>query len=146
MPVTEADLKVDLSLAEIGAQLPLLSLVTPINVPEARTAFIAGEDPVFLYRELPDLDAIANQLDAVDPTSADDPTVSHLAEGLSKELRLRIELLRHMRNDELCRHIERARVRLQLAHDQREQARLAAAVRAHDPDLFAAMDREGNVG
>jgi uncharacterized protein (TIGR02421 family) len=113
LPVTEADLKVDLTLAEIGGQLPLLSLVTPINVPEARTAFIAGEDPVFLYRELPDLAAIATQLDAVDPTSTDDPTVAHLAEGLVKELRLRLELLRNRNTEqaffvavELFGHVE----------------------------------------
>jgi uncharacterized protein (TIGR02421 family) len=113
MAVTEADLKVDLELAEIAGRLPLLSLVTPVNVPQARKAFIAGEEPQFLYRELPDLDAIAASLDAVDPTAADDPTVASLAEGLVKELRLRLELLRNRNTDqaffvavELFGHVE----------------------------------------
>ena len=113
MPVSESDLKLDLALAEIAGQLPLLSLVTPINVPEARTAFIAGEEPIFLYRELPDLGAIAAQLEAVDPSSAGDPTVAHMAEGLVKELRLRLELLRNRNTEqaffvavELFGHVE----------------------------------------
>ena len=113
MGVTEADLRVDLELAEIAGLLPLLTLVTPVNVPAARSAFFAGEEPTFLYRELPDLDAIAARLDAVDPTSPADPTVAHLAEGLVRELRLRLELLRNRNTDqaffvavELFGHVE----------------------------------------
>lgn len=113
MSVSELDLKVDRQLAEIAGQLPLLSLVTPINVPEAREAFFAGDDPVFIYRDLPDLDAIAALLDQVDPTSPGDATVAHLAEALVKELRLRLELLRNRDTDqalfvavELFGHVE----------------------------------------
>ena len=113
MPVTERDLKVDRELAEIAGQLPLLSLITPINVPEARRAFFAGDEPVFVYRDLPDLDEISNRLDRTDPTTPDDATVSHLAEGLIKELKLRLEFLRHRDTDqalfiavELFGHVE----------------------------------------
>lgn len=113
MAVTEEDLKVDRELAQIGGLLPLLSLITPVNVSAARKAFFAGDDPVFLYRDLPDLDAIAARLDQVDPSSPEDATVSHLAEGLVKELRLRLELLRNRNTDhaffvaiELFGHVE----------------------------------------
>ena len=113
MPVTERDLQVDRELAEIAGQLPLLSLITPINVPEARKQFLAGEEPLFKYRELPDLGEISARLDRVDPTAAEDPTVSHLAVGLIRELRLRLELLRHRNTEqaffvavELFGHVE----------------------------------------
>jgi hypothetical protein len=56
------------------------------------------------------------------------------------------QFLRDVSDDELRRHVETARVRLQLTEDQREEARLAAAVRADDAGLLAAIDREGSVG
>jgi uncharacterized protein (TIGR02421 family) len=95
VPLTERDLQVDRELVEVTAQIPLLSLITPTNVREARRAFFAGEDPVFTYQELPDLSDVSRRLEQIDPTVPDDPTVSHLAEGLIKELRLRLELLRN---------------------------------------------------
>jgi uncharacterized protein (TIGR02421 family) len=113
VPVSERDLKVDRELAEIAGSLPLLSLITPTNVPEARKAFFAGEAPSFVYRDLPDLDEISSRLDRIDPTIPDDATVSHLAEGLRKELKLRLELLRNRDTDqaffaavELFGHVE----------------------------------------
>ncbi|HEY3427795.1 MAG TPA: tyrosine/phenylalanine carboxypeptidase domain-containing protein [Acidimicrobiia bacterium] len=113
MPVSERDLMVDRELADVAGLLPLLSLITPTNVPEARKAFFAGESPVFVYRDLPDLAAISSRLDRIDPTTPDDATVSHLAEGLKKELKLRLELLRNRDTDqaffvavELFGHVE----------------------------------------
>lgn len=95
MPVTERDLAVDKELSEIAGELPLLGLITPVNVPTARRAFFAGDEPTFAYRDLPDLDAISNRLDKVDLSAPNDATVAHLAEAFAKELRLRLELLRN---------------------------------------------------
>ncbi len=113
MSVTERDLQVDRELVEVAAQMPLLGLITPTNAAEARKAFFAGDEPVFKYRELPDLGEIAAQLDKIDPSTPNDPTVAHLAEGLVKELRLRLELLRNRDTDqaffvamELFGHVE----------------------------------------
>lgn len=95
MPVTENDLAVDKELTEIAGELPLLALITPVNVPVARRAFFAGDEPTFAYRELPDLDAISNRLDKIDISAADDATVAHLSEAFARELKLRLELLRN---------------------------------------------------
>jgi uncharacterized protein (TIGR02421 family) len=95
VPVTERDLKVDRELVEVAAQIPLLRFITPTNVRDARRAFFAGDEPAFDYQELPDLSDVAYRLDQIDPSVPDDPTVAHLAEGLLRELRLRLELLRN---------------------------------------------------
>jgi hypothetical protein len=56
-----------------------------------------------------------------------------------------IHFLRDVRDDQLGRHVEAAGIGLQLAEDQRQQARLTAAVRADDADLLTAIDRERRV-
>jgi hypothetical protein len=43
MAVTENDLALDRELAEICGLIPLLRLLTPTNVPEARDRFFAGD-------------------------------------------------------------------------------------------------------
>lgn len=93
MPVSDADLALDHKLSELSGQLPLLRLVTPTNVPEARAAFLAGDEPVFDYRALPDLAQLGQALDGVSSEEANDPTIAHMAEGLIRELKLKVELL-----------------------------------------------------
>jgi uncharacterized protein (TIGR02421 family) len=93
MPVSESDLALDHRLSEICGLLPLLSLVTPVNVTEAQQRFFDGEEPAFAYRDLPDLSAIEDELDDLSSEDADDPVIAHMAEGLLRELRLRLELL-----------------------------------------------------
>lgn len=95
MPVGEGDLAVDRRLAEISGNVPFLRLVTPINVTEARAAFLGGDEqePEFVYRPLPDLAEASRQLDGVDPAAADDPAIRHMATALREELSVRLELL-----------------------------------------------------
>jgi uncharacterized protein (TIGR02421 family) len=93
MPVSESDLALDHKLSKICGLLPLLSLVTPVNVAEAQQRFFDGEEPGFAYRDLPDLSVIEGQLDDLSSEDADDPVIAHMAEGLLRELRLRLELL-----------------------------------------------------
>ena len=51
-------------------------------------------------------------------------------------------LLRHVAEDPFRRHVDIAGVRVQLAAQQREQARLTGAVCAGDADLLARKDGE----
>lgn len=94
MSVTEADLTVDRSLAEISGMLPLLRYITPINVFQQRRAF-DGEpaEPAFEYLPLPDLTPIARRLEQVDPERANDPVVGHLCRNKKRELEQRLEML-----------------------------------------------------
>jgi uncharacterized protein (TIGR02421 family) len=100
MAVTENDLALDRELAEICGLIPLLRLLTPTNVPEARDRFFAGEDePDFEYRQLPDLKELKERVNSLTSLSADDPVIAHLAEALINELNIRLHLLAH-RNTE----------------------------------------------
>jgi uncharacterized protein (TIGR02421 family) len=122
MSVTENDLALDRELAQICGLIPLLRLLTPINVPEARAKFLAGDpEPEFTYRDLPDLPAIKDQVDALSSQSADDPVIAHLAEALIQELNIRLHLLAHRGQEnffldsvELFGHVEEET--LNLAH------------------------------
>ncbi|HSJ34994.1 MAG TPA: tyrosine/phenylalanine carboxypeptidase domain-containing protein [Acidimicrobiia bacterium] len=95
MPVGTDDLAVDRELSEIAGALPLLQLITPINVAEQRAKFETGEveAPNFEYRPMPDLSSLASRLADVDPERADDPAVAHLAAALKRALTTRLELL-----------------------------------------------------
>ncbi len=93
MSVSEADLTLDHKLSELSGRLPLLRLVTPTNVTEARAVFLAGEEPIFSYRALPDLEQISHELDGLSSEQATDPTIAHMAEGLIHELKLKVEML-----------------------------------------------------
>ena len=95
MSVDEIDLALDRRLSEIAGSLPLLRLLTPTNVPKMRRAFLDGEigQPEFTYRELPDLDSLANELAAVHPEEATDPVLIHMLRGVHRELERRLELL-----------------------------------------------------
>lgn len=95
MPVGAADLAIDHELSEVAGALPLLRLITPVNVAEQRELFLHGdvETPAFDYRPLPDLGPIAARLEEVDPERADDPAVAHLSAALKRELTIRLELL-----------------------------------------------------
>lgn len=95
MPVGAQDIAVDRELSEISGSLPLLRYVTPVNVTQAREAFLRTEEaePAFEYRPIPDLGEIAARLEKVDPEVADDPAVRHLASNLKTELETRLDLL-----------------------------------------------------
>lgn len=122
MSVDEVDLALDRQLSEICGVLPMLRLLTPINVPEMRRLFLAGEidQPQFAYRELPDLEAIAAELAEINPESAVDPILVHLIRGMHRELERRLELLRSRETDQfLLTAVERyghvEQVQLELA-------------------------------
>ena len=114
MPVSNDDLVVDATLADISGQVPLLLLTTPTNVSEQWARFTSGKRlPEFEYRPLPDLSGIADQLREVDPERATDPIVRHFARNKKRELELRLDLLEARCSDrflvasvELFGHVE----------------------------------------
>jgi uncharacterized protein (TIGR02421 family) len=93
--VNEVDLGLDRRLSEISGMLPMLQLLTPINVAEQREAFFDGRAaaPDFRYRDLPDLAPIRDELAEINPEEATDPVLVHMIRGMHRELELRIELL-----------------------------------------------------
>jgi uncharacterized protein (TIGR02421 family) len=101
MSVDEIDLALDRRLSEICGLLPMLQLLTPINVTEMRSAFFAGDidEPGFRYLELPDLDDIADELADVNPEEATDPILIHMIRDTHRELERRLELLRSRDTD-----------------------------------------------
>lgn len=100
MPVTENDLALDRELAQICGLIPLLRLLTPTNVPEARDQFFSGKDePEFTYRDLPDLTDIKERVEELSSQSADDPVIAHMAESLIQELMTRLHLLANRESD-----------------------------------------------
>ena len=101
MSVDEIDLAIDRSLTEIAGQLPMLRLLTPINVPEMRQSYLGGEieEPEFVYRDLPDLAVIGNELAGINPEQATDPVLIHMIRDMHRDLERRIELLEY-RNTE----------------------------------------------
>ena len=123
MSVGEIDLSIDRRLSEICGLLPMLRLLTPINVPEQRLAFLEGvtDEPAFTYRDLPDLDALADELAAINPEEATDPVLIHMIRGMHRELERRLELLRTRNTDQFLLaaieqygHVEKSL--LELAH------------------------------
>jgi uncharacterized protein (TIGR02421 family) len=130
MSVTENDLALDRELAQICGLIPLLRLLTPTNVPEAKAKFFAGEpQPEFTYRDLPDLAAIKERVDALSSQSADDPVIAHLAEALIQELNIRLHLLAHRGQEsffldsvELFGHVEEETLNLARAILDQEPA------------------------
>jgi uncharacterized protein (TIGR02421 family) len=95
MSVGEVDLALDRRLSEIAGMLPMLQLLTPINVPEQKKAFFERRvvEPEFAYRELPDLAALGDELEQVNPEEATDPVLVHMIRGMHRDLERRIELL-----------------------------------------------------
>ena len=61
---------------------------------------------------------------------------------LDRRLRTGRNFLRNMGDDEASGEFQIARFLVQFAQQQREQARLAAAVRPHDADLLAGVQRQ----
>ena len=102
MSVGESDLAIDRRLSEICGLLPMLQLLTPTNVPEQRRAFLEGvtEEPEFRYRDLPDLDGLADDLAAINPEEAADPVLIHMIRGMHRELERRLELLATRNTDQ----------------------------------------------
>lgn len=101
--------------------MPLLSMVTPVNVGDARNAFFRGEEPQFEYRALPDLEMLQDRLDQISPEDASDPSISAMADRLLAELGLRLEMYRTRGTDkfflvavEMFGHVDQAT--LDLAH------------------------------
>jgi uncharacterized protein (TIGR02421 family) len=95
MSVDEIDLALDRRLSEISGMLPMLQLLTPINVTEQKLAFFERKvtEPEFAYRDLPDLAALGEELAAINPEEATDPVLIHMIRGMHRELERRIELL-----------------------------------------------------
>ncbi len=102
MSVGEIDLVIDRRLSEICGLLPMLQLLTPTNVPDQRRAFLEGdiEEPEFTYRDLPDLDGLADDLGAINPEEATDPVLIHMIRGMHRELERRLELLATRNTDQ----------------------------------------------
>jgi len=102
MSVGESDLAIDRRLSEICGLLPMLQLLTPTNVPEQRRAFLEGvtDEPEFIYRDLPDLDGLADELAAINPEEAADPVLIHMIRGMHRELERRLELLATRNTDQ----------------------------------------------
>lgn len=94
LPVTENDLALDQAVFALCGLTPLLSMVTPVNVAEARKDFYEGRDPRFEYRPLPDIEPLQQRLDDIMPEKADDPAIGSIVEGLTRELNLRLEMYR----------------------------------------------------
>ncbi len=128
MSVDEIDLAIDRRLSEVCGLLPMLQLLTPTNVPEQRRAFLEGEvdEPLFTYRDLPDLDALAEELTKINPEEATDPVLIHMIRGLHRELERRLELLATRNTDQFLLasiekygHVEKPL--LELAHQVLEE-------------------------
>jgi hypothetical protein len=58
----------------------------------------------------------------------------------------RKQLLRHMRNRQVGRHLKCAGIRLKLAAHERQQARLPTPILARDPNLLAPKESERRIG
>lgn len=95
MSVSDVDLALDRRLSEVSGMLPMLQLLTPINVTEQKKAFLERRvvEPEFTYRDLPDLSALGDELGAINPEEATDPVLVHMIRGMHRELERRIELL-----------------------------------------------------
>ena len=95
MSVSDVDLALDRRLSEVSGMLPMLQLLTPINVTEQKKAFLERRvvEPEFTYRDLPDLSALGEELGAINPEEATDPVLVHMIRGMHRELERRIELL-----------------------------------------------------
>lgn len=93
MPVTDGDLALDREISQICGLIPLLRLLTPVNTGQAKERFMAGHDPDFEYRPLPDLQEIETRINSISSESAGDSVIAHMVEGLMKDLRLRLEML-----------------------------------------------------
>lgn len=95
MSVSDVDLALDRRLSEVSGMLPMLQLLTPINVTEQKKAFLERRvvEPEFTYRDLPDLSALGDELGAINPEEATDPVLVHMIRGTHRELERRIELL-----------------------------------------------------
>lgn len=102
MSVSEVDLALDRRLSEIAGMLPMLHLVTPINVTEQKQAFFDRRvvEPEFIYRELPDLALLSDQLGEINPEEATDPVLVRLIRGMHRDLERRIELLGARNSDQ----------------------------------------------
>jgi uncharacterized protein (TIGR02421 family) len=102
MSVSEVDLALDRRLSEIAGMLPMLQLLTPINVAEQKKAFFERRvgEPEFAYRDLPDLGALRGELEQVNPEEATDPVLVHMIRGMHRDLERRIELLAARNTDQ----------------------------------------------
>lgn len=94
---------------------PLLSMITPTNVGEARKAFFRGEEPRFEYRPLPDVDSLEERLSQIRPEDATDSSIATMVERLVAELWLRLEMYRTRGTDkfflvavEMFGHVDQA--------------------------------------
>jgi uncharacterized protein (TIGR02421 family) len=90
------DLAIDRELSSISESFRFLVDLTPVNVEDARKAFLASPDtdPVFGYRDVEDFpDVIRARLNAIDLESVVDPTLARMFSAKSRELHLQLDML-----------------------------------------------------
>ncbi len=90
------DLAIDRELSSISESFRFLVDLTPVNVEDARTSFLAspGANPVFHYRDVEDFpEVIRARLDAIDLESVVDPTLALMFSSKSRELHLQLDML-----------------------------------------------------
>ncbi|HUP14711.1 MAG TPA: tyrosine/phenylalanine carboxypeptidase domain-containing protein [Acidimicrobiia bacterium] len=90
------DLAIDRELSSISESFRFLVDLTPVNVEDARSIFLASPDanPVFQYRDVEDLpEVIRARLNAIDLESVVDPTLARMFSSKSRELHLQLDML-----------------------------------------------------
>ncbi|HKY14151.1 MAG TPA: tyrosine/phenylalanine carboxypeptidase domain-containing protein [Microthrixaceae bacterium] len=100
--LSDNDLLVDRSLADIASSFRFLLDVTPTGLLEARETFRAtGRSPSFEYRPLADdPDTTMARLDAVPISEVEEPTVASLLQAKQRELVLLVQMLACRGSDE----------------------------------------------
>ncbi|HKX73976.1 MAG TPA: tyrosine/phenylalanine carboxypeptidase domain-containing protein [Acidimicrobiia bacterium] len=101
--IQPGDLAVDRELASISGSFSFLVDLTPTNVAEAKETFLTdpSEPPRFTYRHLEDApEVLRARVKAVDVSSVQDPTLSHLFAAKKRELELQLEMLSARETDE----------------------------------------------
>lgn len=93
--LADEDLTVDRELAELARDFRFLLDLTPLDLPEAWSAFDAdGQAPTFHYRDLEDDPALAaKRLGEVRVDGVTDPTLASLLIAKQREMQLQLEML-----------------------------------------------------
>ncbi|QIK74793.1 flavohemoglobin expression-modulating QEGLA motif protein [Nocardioides piscis] len=102
-PLSAGDLAVDHALAQLSASMKFLLEITPVDADDLRGEFLDGDldEPEFTYRELEaEPDVVAAELEAIDVSSVEDTTLSHLLRAKHREMELQLEMLRARDTDD----------------------------------------------
>ena len=90
------DIAVDHALAQLSGTFRFLLDITPVDAEDAKEDFLDGDDPEpdFTYRELEsEPEVIEKQLEAIDVSKVEDPTLAHLLRDKHREMELQLEML-----------------------------------------------------